>query len=75
MAVEQVIHIQAEGYTFNDTITLVRRSEAGAGARQSGHVDKHLEVDLAAIRYPVKDTRKKYGKMVPVSLEDAFQMS
>eukprot|EP00347_Sterkiella_histriomuscorum_P001387 403372231 len=75
MAVEQNIHIQAEGFTFADTITLVQKQEGGVHAKQDNKVDKELEVDLNSIRYPAPETKKKHGKVVPVSLEDAFQMS
>lgn len=72
LAIEQTIHISAQGHVYNDTITLTHKDEAGVNARFFEKVFRHLEVDLGQIRYPAPSHMKKMGKQVAVSLEDAF---
>lgn len=75
LAVEQVIHIHAQGHNYSDTITLVHKDESGVNAKFIDKVHKELEVDLGKIKYPAPSHKKKMGKQVPVSLEDAFMIS
>ena len=56
-------------------ITLNDKSEHGAEAKEAEVVKRHIEVNLADIKYNAPKNHKKKGVMKAVSLEDAFMMS
>jgi hypothetical protein len=63
------------GHTWRDMITLKQQVEHGVPAKHDKKENKHLEVNLADIKYPAPTHHKKLGVMKPVSIEDAFLMS
>ena len=75
LAVEQEVHIMCHGHNWRDVITVKQAVEHGVPAKHDKKETKHLKVDLASIKYPAPQHRKKKGAMKPVSLEDAFLMS